>query len=44
MDNLPNNQIESNVESSSKSAEDDELDPRIQVRCSESLFIKFYFL
>ena len=44
MDNLPNNQIESDVESSSKSGEDDALDPRIQVCFSKFLFIIFHLL
>jgi len=39
MDNLPDTPNESTtIESSSKSEEDDELDPRVQVR-----FTKFYF-
>ncbi len=45
MDNLPDTPNESTtIESSSKSEEDDELDPRVQVRFIEFEFFKFYFI
>jgi len=45
MDNLPDTPNESTTtESSSKSKEDDELDPRVQVRFSEFEFFKFYLI